>query len=238
MEYTTDQAKSIFDLIKSVSPYAYPLLVSLILPILWILLKKFMGLSNSDSAETTTNSKWKKVLSSLFLQGDTADKVVFYSCILLFLSGGIFLKIGEHNEEIIRQKALELKKNFETKKYTSLLDRYIYTRGFTEKDLKKIRYNYPSEFIQISDSVTICIDTAVVKNTRSIVQPLLESYLRYEFKTKSMVDLDSLYQQDTIYNVKNFFSADIIYSFLALPENRLKYDITVVNNRDKIVRNE
>ncbi len=36
MEFTTEQAKTVFDLIRTVNPYAYLLLLSLILPIFWI----------------------------------------------------------------------------------------------------------------------------------------------------------------------------------------------------------
>ena len=119
MEFTTEQAKTVFDLIRTVNPYAYPLLISLIFPIYWFTLKKSLGISNKTSNVSTPISDnldkriFSTIASTITLKGDKADKIIFYTCILAFIFGGIILKVGEYKEEVIRQKAISLKKCFE-----------------------------------------------------------------------------------------------------------------------------
>jgi hypothetical protein len=237
MEFTTEQAKSIFDLIKSVSPYAYPLLISLLLPIVWVTLKKLLGVSFAANENKTLPDKlpakimyWIK--AALTLKGDIAEKIVFCACIALFIFGGVVLKIGEQREEVIRQNALELKEYFITQMYTwenvSALDE----RKISDKMRQEILHAFPEEFIQI-DNMIYCTDSVVIKRIDSLMLPLFEAYVNYRFRTTKQINIDSIKS-----NFETNFSRAVIYKFLRLPANRGKYEIGVENGRAVLMRRE
>jgi len=237
MEFTTEQAKSIFDLIKSVSPYAYPLLISLLLPIVWVALKKLLGVNFAADENAQLPDKlpakivfWVK--SALTLKGDIAEKIVFCACIALFIFGGVVLKVGEQREEAIRQNALELKEYFITRMYTwenvSVLDR----RKISKKMRMEILHTFPQEFIQI-DSTVFCTDSTVINRIDSLMLPLFEAYLNYRFRTTKQVEIDSMRS-----SFETNFSRAIIYKFLRLPTNRGKYEIGVANGKPVLMRRE
>lgn len=243
MEFSTDQAKTIFDLIRSVSPYAYPLLVSLIFPVIWIALKKLMGLSGKEATHNTGKGAWLKriageITSILSLTGDKADKLVFHCCILLFFVGGITLKIGEHNEEVIRQNTLSLKNLYNESGYLFYDTGALRKLGYSKSKVSDITYNYPNTFLKSNDKI-VCVDTAIKRNLFEINSALLESFLREKFKTTEIIYVDSLFQDDVqIRNVKNFFSLDIIYNFLSQAANRTRYNIAVINDKTVIIKNK
>lgn len=241
MEFTTEQAKTIFDLIRTVNPYAYPLLISLIFPIYWFTLRKTLGISNETSNVSTpiSNNLNKKIFSTiasiLTLKGDKADRIIFYICILAFIIGGITLKFGEKKEEIIRQKAISLKKCFEKRNLLFMSYDDFISLDFTKKEIDDILYNYPNEFTKTSSINIACMDTNITKIIKTSVYPLLESYLRLKLRNNQKIDINTIGNNTAGYeNVQNFFTMDIIYEFLSLPSNKGKYDIDVVNGRTLI----
>ncbi len=251
MEYTVDQAKNIFDLIRLVSPYAYPLLISLIFPIIWILFKKLLGLSNKTGEQSVIQgSLFKKAIAYVerivSLSGDKADKAVFYVSILMFFLGGITLKIGEHNEEVIRQRTLGLKHFYEESGYLFISIDALLRQNFTQDEINDITYKYPDEFLK-SGSNIVCVDTTIKRKVYLLNHILLESFIREKLNTAKSVVVDDLFQDDAVFdsttqkyretrNVKNFFSKDIVYSFLALPSIKDKYNLDVVNDRTIIIK--
>jgi hypothetical protein len=238
MEFTTEQAKSIFVLIKDVSLYAYPLLISLIFPIIWVTLKKLLGISNSSENAITTTNPLKRILSkigsTIALRGDSGDKVVFYFSVVLFIFGSILLKEGEKNEELIRQKALGLKKYFEAQNYIYESTNNLKDKGYSIKLQREILYNYPNEFISTDKETIRCIDTIVIQNINRIVYPLLDSYLKEKLKELRIVCVNDLFQERNR-NIKKFFNPEIVYGFLSLPKNKDRYIITVLNEDDVIM---
>jgi hypothetical protein len=237
MEFTTEQAKTVFDLIRTVNPYAYLLLLSLILPIFWITLKKAFGISEKkgDSdlpiSKKTYNRVISTIVSTISLKGDKADKVVFYICIFAFLIGGIVVKIGEYKEETLRQKTIALTKFFEGRNLTFMQTSYL-NEIIPESTLEDICYNYPNAFIKTSDSNIMCVDTIVTKKITKTVYPLLESYLRVKLKNNCKIAIDTIGIGGGGYgNVRGFFMVDIIYGFLTQPCNQGKYDVDVIDGR-------
>ncbi|KAA5547985.1 hypothetical protein [Adhaeribacter rhizoryzae] len=205
-----NQAKSVFDLIESVNRFAFPLLISLIFPIIWIIFKKLFGLSNEG------------------------DKAVFYSSLTLFIIGGIILKIGEYKEETIRQKALSLKHLYENDGYLYYYRTSLNERGYSDETLDKILYNYPNEFLESGPNI-VCVDSLVKKHVTNHNYALFDAYIREKLKSEKMVNVMLLFQDDsTIRNVKNYFSQDIVYGFLAA--NKGKFNIDVVNDSTMILK--
>ena len=244
MEFTTEQAKTVFDLIRTVNPYAYLLLLSLILPIFWITLKKAFGISEKKAdldipiSKKEYNGIISKIVSTITLKGDQADKIVFYFCIFAFLSGGIIVKIGEYKEETVRQKTIGLKKYFEGRNLTFMQTNSL-NGIIPESTLEDICYNYPNEFIKTSDANIMCVDSIVDKKIITTVYPLLESYLNVKLKSNAKIAIDTLGIGGAEYgNVRGFFTLDIIYGFLSQPCNRGKYDIDVVNGRTLIYQSD
>ena len=242
MGFTTEQAKSVFDLIKTVSPFAYPLLISLIFPIIWITYKKLLGLSNNADNMITSSNRFKriylKIIAIITLTGNSADKFVFYCSLALFLFGGVFLKFGEHHEEVIRQNALALKKYFETENYLFINTDRLNPRGFDKQLLNDILYNFPNDFVSYGDTLIICTDTTVTKKILSNIYPLLESYLTIKLAECEHVSMDSLFQSDSVVNVKNFFTYNVVYSFLCNPKNIGRFNINVINNQNVILKGD
>jgi len=245
MDFTTDQAKSIFALIKEVSPYAYPLLLSLLIPIVWIALKKLLGISdkaNEPNQEAPKENMFSKAISylgsAISLKGDKGDRLVFYVCITLFLVGGILLKVGEHNEEMIRQETLGLKQYFFNRGYIWVKMDDIVKQGYKESKLKKIARNFPNDFL-ITDDYIACVDSEIVHKTYKFAMPLLDIYLNSNLATaKDTACLEELFVPDSSENIRNYFSTDIVYSYLGLPENRHKYKLFVEKGKTLIVKNE
>ena len=251
MDFSVDQAKSIFDLIKIVSPYAYPLLISLVFPIFWILLKRLLGLSNT----TNTNPPQGNFLRRFFvevgrvisLNGDTADRIVFYTCVILFFAGGVILKVGEYNEEVLRQRTLGLKHLYDESGYLFYDTSALRKIGYTKAELDDITYEYPDEFLWSGKKI-VCVDSTVKRNVYAINHVLLDAYLRERLKHDSVVYLDSLFQEDVVTdttskkevelrNVKNFFSVDIVYTYLAKTAYKDKYNLDVKDDKTIIITN-
>ena len=251
MEYTVDQAKNVFDLIRLVSPYAYPLLISLIFPIIWILLKKLMGLGNKTNEQGVIQGNlFKRIMAHtrrvFSLTGDNADKVVFYGSIFLFFLGGIILKIGEYNEEVIRQRTLGLKHFYEESGYLFIDTSALFKQNFTQDEINDITYKYPDEFLKSGPRI-VCVDTTIKRKVYLINHILLEIFIREKLKNAKSIVVDDLFQDDAIFdstmhtyretkNVKNFFSKDIVYTFLTLPSIRDKYNLDVINDRTVIIK--
>lgn len=237
MEFTTEQAKSIFDLIKTVNPYAYPLLISLLLPLVWVGFKKLLGVSftGNENVETPTgffNKVWFWVKSAVTLNGDLAEKIVFCICIALFVFGGVILKVGEQREELIRQNALGLKEYFINRMYSWENISVLNKRKITDKMREEILRSYPEEFIQI-DSTIYCTDSAVLNRIDSLILPLFESYLNYRFRTTKQVGIDSMRS-----SFETNFSRAIVYKFLRQPANKGKYEVGVENGVPVLRRRE
>ena len=117
MDYSLDHAKTIFDLLEDINGYAIPLLLSLIFPLFWYFLKKVFGINEEyEKAKAVSSSdsfvqKWYDLFSQwIKLKGDRLDKLVFYGCIGLFISGIGLLKYGEIKQETMRQQACSLQK--------------------------------------------------------------------------------------------------------------------------------
>ena len=238
MEFTTEQAKTVFDLIRTVNPYAYLLLLSLILPIFWITLKKAFGISEKkgDSdlpiSKKTYNRVISTIVSTISLKGDKADKVVFNICIIAFIMGGIVVKIGEYKEEALRQKTIGLKKYLEGRNLTFLRMDSPIIKNLTVNTIEDILYKYPNEFVKTSDSIIMCVDTNVTKKILRTVYPLLESYLSQKLKTNCMIKIDTIGLGEAAWfgNVRSFFTLDIIYGFLSQPCNNGRFGIDVVKD--------
>ena len=238
MEFTTEQAKTVFDLIRTVNPYAYLLLLSLILPIFWITLKKAFGISEKTTDLETPDSKKtynriiSKIVSTVTLKGDKVDKIVFYICIFAFLIGGIVVKIGEYKEETLRQKTIGLKKYLEGRNLTFLRMDAPIIKKLTNNTIEDILYNYPNEFVKTSDSIIMCVDTNVTKKILKTVYPLLESYLSQKLKTNCKIKIDTIGLGEAAWygNVRSFFTLDIVYGFLSQPCNNGRFGIDVVKD--------
>jgi hypothetical protein len=245
MDFSTDQAKSIFALIKEVSPYAYPLLLALLIPIVWISLKKLLGIADKE-AEPATDTAKGNILSkaagflgsAISLKGDKADRLVFYVCISMFLLGGILLKVGENREEIIRQETLGLKQYFFNRGYIWVKMEDIVKQGYKESRLRTIAHNFPNDFLITDDYIT-CVDTEIVQKTYRFAMPLLDTYLNSNLtNAKDTICLEELFLPDSTENIRNYFSTDIVYSYLGLPEHKNKYRLFVVNGKTLMVKNE
>ncbi len=243
MDYSTDQAKSIFKLIEEVSIYAYPLLIGLIFPLFWILIKKLCGLSKAGIQSVDTNAtgirRFLNDIGSFFsLNGDTADKLIFYISIVLFIGGGFFLKLGEYNKEQIRQRALGLKQHFIQRGYLFFETQKLMDQtGYTKKELNSIVYNYPTEFIQ-TDKIYTCVDSTVQKKVYDFAFPLLQSYINSQFKKCDTIYLDELFQVDTIKNFKIYFSDDIKENFISKNVNNANYGLDIIDNKPVIIKNK
>ncbi len=244
MDFTTDQAKSIFALIKEVSPYAYPLLLSLLIPIVWVSLKKLLGIEGK-AADPSADAPKGNVLSramgwlgaAISLKGDRADRLVFHACVALFLLGGILLKVGEYREEVVRQETLGLKQYFLNKGYIWLKMDEIVKQGYDKRTLKTIAFKFPNDFLIADDYIT-CVDSAIVQKTYHFAMPLLDTYLSSNLVTdKDTAYLEDLFLPDTTENIRNYFSTDIVCSYLALPENKHKYKLFVQHGKTLMVRN-
>jgi hypothetical protein len=241
MDYSTDQAKSIFKLIEEVSIYAYPLLIGLIFPLFWILIKKLLGISTTNAQPVANNATGirrflKDIVSFFSLNGDTADKIVFYISLVLFIGGGFFLKIGEYNKEQIRQRALGLKQHFIQRGYLFFeTDKLMAQTGYTKDELNTIAYNYPTEFIQ-TDKIYTCVDTAVQRKVYDFTFPLLQSYIKTQLKKSDTIYLDDLFQVDTIKNFKIYFSDDIKENFLSKNINNADYGLDIIDNKAVILK--
>ena len=237
MNYSIEQAKTVIQLIESISPYSYPLLLSLIFPIIWVLFKKLLGLSNGvkptkDLKPSGLLNKVKNAFTSFFtLKGDLADKTVFYFSIGLFILSGILLKYGEYKEEVIRQKALSLKQLYLNDRFLYFDKSWLNKQNYNDTALDKILYRYPEVFLKSGENI-VCVDTVARKKIINQNQILLNQYLREQFKYKEEVYVDSLFQIDSINNVKNFFSKDLVYRFIAANEDAfdldVKKDMTVI----------
>jgi hypothetical protein len=250
MEFTTEQAKTIFDLIRSASPYAYPLLISLILPIIWVVFKKMLGISNSKNEQNISGnflSRFKARLRSFFtLDGEVAEKFLFYFCIILFVLGGVLLKIGENNEEVIRQRSLGLKQyliqwGYNYERISSLKECKL-----SEKMVNTIIYNYPSEFIRDEEYIYLT-DSIAINKIYNFSFPLLASYLDYKFKFQNKIYLDSITcntknknynNSKDAWNIYDFFDYDIVLKFIGLPENKGKYSIDEIKGQIIIMKND
>ncbi|GEM_PF-2182601 len=238
MEFTTEQAKTVFDLIRTVNPYAYLLLLSLILPIFWITLKKAFGISEKKAdldipiSKKTYNRVISTIVSTISLKGDKADKVVFYICIFAFIIGGIVVKVGEYKEEMLRQKTIGLKKYLEGRNLTFLRMDSPIIKNLTNNTIEDILYNYPNEFVKTSDSIIMCVDTNVTKKILRTVYPLLESYLSQKLKINCKIKIDTIGLGEAAWygNVRSFFTLDIIYGFLSQPSNNGRFGIDVVKD--------
>lgn len=211
MEYSIDQAKDVFDLIISVNRYAFPLLISLIFPLLWIIFKKLFGLSRSG------------------------DSAIFYFSLALFIVGGIIVKVGEYKEERVRQQALSLKHFYENDGYLYYYRSYLIEKGYPNETLDKILYTYPDEFLQSGDNI-VCVDSAVRRHVMDLNYSLLDAYLRQRLKAEKAVNAELLFQNDSIKNVKNFFSKDIVHGFIAT--NKGKFNLDVINDTTFILKSE
>jgi len=211
-----------------------------------------MGLANRpDRSDVTQGNVFQRIVSGtgriFSLSGDTADKIVFYGCVLLFFVGGITLKIGEYNEENIRQKALGMKHLYEENGYLYYELEALVRQGYSEDEIKDITFRYPDEFVK-SGSRIVCVDSSVKKNVFSVNHILLDYYLREKLRQKPFVYLEDLFQDDLVWNektnkkdkelknVKNFFSPDIVYTYLILPTNKEKYNLDVINDRTVIIK--
>jgi hypothetical protein len=172
------------------------------------------------------------------LNGDKADKIVFYISIFAFLSGGIIVKIGEYKEEMLRQKTIALTKFFEGRNLTFMQTSYL-NEIIPESTLEDICYNYPNAFIKTSDSNIMCVDTIVTNKIAKTVYPLLESYLNVKLKNNCKMALDTIGIGEAWYgNIRGFFMLDIIYGFLSQPDNKGKYDLDVVDGRTIIYQGD
>ena len=241
MNYSIENAKTVLELIESVSPYSYPLLISLIFPLIWVLFKKLLGITNAKKIEPDEKplnlvTKVKNILISLFtLKGDTADKTIFYTSISLFIASGILLKYGEYKEEVIRQRALSLKQLYLNDRFLYFKREWLNEQNYDEAVLDKILYRYPEVFLHSGENV-ICVDSLSRRKIITQNEVLLNQYLREQFKLKKEIYIDSLFQADGINNVKNFFSKDLVYRFLAANENSfdldVKYDMTVIKKSE------
>jgi hypothetical protein len=243
MEYSSDQAKSIFKLIEEVSIYAYPLLTGLVFPLFWILIKKLLGISNANAQTSMNNATGirrflNEIGSFLSLQGDTADKVVFYISLALFIGGGLFLKLGEYNREQTRQRALGLKQHFIQRGYLFFETEKLMTQtGYTKNELNSIAYNYPTEFIQ-TDKTYTCVDSSVQRKVYEFTFPLLQSYIKTQLKKTDTIYLKELFEFDSIKNYKNYFSDDIYENFLSKNINNADYGLDIIENKAIIVKNK
>ena len=243
MEYSTDHAKSIFKLIEEVSIYAYPLVIGLIFPLFWVLIKKLLGISNGNAKpitnkETGIRKYLNDIGSFISLKGDTTDKMVFYISLVLFIGGGLFLKLGEFNKEQIRQRALGLKQHFIQRGYLYFdTERLITQTGYTKDELNLICYNYPTEFIQ-TDKIYTCVDSSVKRKVYDFTFPLLQSYIKTQLKITDTIYLNELFQVDTIKNFKIYFSDDIKENFLSKNIMNADYGLAIIDNKAAIVKNK
>ena len=244
MNYSVEQAKSVFDLLRAVSPYAMPLIISLIFPIIWVLFKKLLGVSIEVSPQVEQQSsiffqKIIKRIKSLFssLNGGAGDKIVFYLCILLFFSGIAFLKIGEKSEEEIRQKALELKKFMEIRSSLSETYQALNVNGFDRDLVGKIRYNYPNDFVAYmvdQDTLLAIVDTMSVEKVKRYVFSFLDSYLRAQFETRCQVDIESLTITEHGEDIKRYFRGWLVWIYLSEKLDKEKYVLDYIDGRSVI----
>jgi hypothetical protein len=240
MDYSVEQAKSLFDLLKSVSGYAMPLLISLIFPLFWVLLKKILGISKIEESNTISSSSnyFEKIIQKLrpvfsFLNGEYSDKIVFYSCILLFILGGILLKVGEKNEEELRQRALELKKYMEISNCLSIQVSDLNKNGFKEKLIRDIRYSYPNDFVAYTQNdveYLAVVDTLTVKKIKKYVYSFIESYISAKFQNRNQVYVDSLMLYENSNDIKAYFADWLVFSFLSEQLNKEKYTLDVIKD--------
>ena len=201
--FTLENAKTVFDLLKEVSPYAMPLLISLIFPIIWIIFKKILGISKKAESKMNDNEnntfsrifeRFKRIFNSL--SGDVGDRVVFYSCLFLFLAGCFFLKYGERQEEIIRQKGIELRMYFEAGSSLSEDIKELELLGFDKDLIDDIRFKYPNQFVAFWDDdnhqILGLVDTTSVNKIKKSIFSLIDSFLITEFQKKDEVDISFL----------------------------------------------
>lgn len=251
MDFSINQAKDIFDLIISVNNYSLPLLLSLLIPFLWTIYCKLLPFDIVIDDKTEINKSWYyRIRNSLIkhfkLTHTQTNKSVFYFCISLFIFGIIYLKFGEYKEEIIRQNAISLKHLYEVNGYLYYHIEGLKRTGYDEKEVEDITYNYPEIFIKSGKNI-VCVDSTIQNNIYKVNHSLLELYLKNKLKHIDFIRMDDLYQSDfyfdtkqnknvEIRNVKNFFSKDIVYSFLVSPLNNGKYALDVRNNEDCIIK--
>lgn len=206
-------------------------------------IKKLLGISNANAQPVQNNAtgirKFLNEIGSFFsLDGDTADKIVFYISLVLFIGGGLFLKLGEYNKEQIRQRALGLKQHFIQRGYLFFeTEKLTAQTGFTKDELDRIAYNYPTDFIQ-TENIYTCVDSTVQRKVYDFTFPLLQSYIKTQLKKSDTIYLDELFQVDTIKNFKIYFSDDIKENFFAKNINNSDYGLDIIDNRAVIVKNK
>jgi len=246
MEYSIDHVKSVFNLIETVNPYSLLLLVSLIFPLLWMLFKKLFGFTSQPETalvvvnenESTLKKFLKGVHSFIFFKGEYVDKIVFYICITAFFAGIVVLKIGENKEEVIRQNALTLKNLCKNDNSLFYYKNALNYRHYTNEVLDNIINRYPSEFLecrQDTSKIIVCVDSLTRSKITQSCYALLESYLRQAFKTKDSIYINDLFEEDNVSkNVKNIFTEDIIYGYVA--NHGAKYNLAVAHGKTVILQ--
>lgn len=252
MEFTINQTKDIFDLIVSVNKYSLPLLLSLLIPFLWIIYRKLLGLEfivdeNISEIEKSFFSKIRiKFLKFIKVYYISSNRIIFYFCLTLFIAGLIILKVGEYKEEIIRQNAISLKHLYDESGYLFFHKDGLKRAGYDEMLIEDITYNYPEIFVKSGENI-VCVDPLIKNNNYRINHVLLGLYLDNKLKDSSAIRIGELFQKDffhdsirnvdyEIRNVKNFFSKDIVYTYLASSLNGGKYYLSVKDNQDYIVK--
>jgi hypothetical protein len=242
MDYSIDQAKTIIGLLHDVTWYAVPVFLALIFPLLWVMFKKLLGLSNSTQKNDSTLDK---IASFISLQGDNADKIVFGLSLTLFVVGVIVLKLGESYEEGIRRKALALKQY-----YYLNLDRFSIPTtqipDYFKGDLRAILKRYPQDFIatidtfeytvNVKDTVKVkgtviesifCVDSNHVNNYKNYVNNYLTEYFDKKLAIQNRVNVNVFSSKNYL---QNFFLNRFVYNFLAQPSTAAKYLLETDSN--------
>ncbi len=216
MEYSIDQAKSIFTLLHEATWYAVPVIVALIFPLVWALFKKLLGIktSGTEGAEAAP--------------GDT---LVFYGSVILLIIGVVMLKIGERREENLRQKAISLKQYFKIHSVISIPTNNL--PDFYQTYINRILKTFPNDFlmgVNESGNVTIyCVDSTYIRNYSLKVNSLLTEYIDYRLAKENKVDVENIFNADN--NLTNYFVRYFVYDFLSVPSNVTKYYLAADRNQ-------
>lgn len=216
MDFTVDQAKTIYDLLKQASPWAIPLVFFLFLPFIWTGLSKVLGVTTVPS----------KVILGASLVG-------------IFLGIGA-LKYGEWRQENLRLRALELQQIFVNNDQISYSVQSLPNR-FKKDDgnlANKIANNYPKQFISRTDELGITyidyVDSMYLEKYQQKINPLLASYIDNKLLSQDTLDLIQLFQGGN--HLQNLFLIRFVHGFLATPNYSTKYYLDVRSGIEYIVR--
>ncbi len=206
MTYTIENAKSIFELIQSVSWYAIPFIVSLLFPFFWLVLVKLIG----------------------FDKPEKYNGFVIATCVALFLSGICVLKWGQGEKDKIRQNLIILQKYYQRGRYLtvnikSIIDQTTLNKG----EILDVMNEYPSHFISDRERI-YATDTVYIKSYCESIAPLIDQYIMGQFAKKTDVCFERLFAQGD--NVRNNFLPDCVYYYFAIPENKKRYYFYISSN--------